>query len=237
MKMEKLKNYGKSLLEMMGSVPQEIQKEISDSNFNIIEKHLNPDDLKRFTVSLEVEKEKMLKKNLSTVSEKGLNNKEFINQQIEWAVSFSTVSTIIGGEKTIKMFREITEQTYPKLFFHMFPTLENLNEFDDPFNAFKEWFLAMMEVNKNVGLFDYKVVENTGDAFQMDCIWCAWHETYKQLGAEEACIPVCHSDDAFYPDYFQQTGIEYKRTKTLGWGNACCDFRFERSVKGSDRSF
>ena len=97
MKMEKLKNYGKSLLEMMGSVPQEIQKEISDSNFNIIEKHLNPDDLKRFTVSLEVEKEKMLKKNLSTVSEKGLNNKEFINQQIEWAVSFSTVSTIIGG--------------------------------------------------------------------------------------------------------------------------------------------
>jgi hypothetical protein len=230
MKMEKLKNYGKSLLEMMGSMPQVIQREISDTGFSIMKKHLTPDEMKHFAASLETEKEKMLKKNLSIASEKGLNSIEFIHQQIEWAASFSAASIIIGREKALNVFREITEKTYPRLFFYMFPTPEDLNKFDDPFNAFKEWFLAMMEANKNVGLFDYKVVENTGDAFQMDCIWCAWHETFRQLGVEEACIPVCHADDAFYPDYFQQTNIEYKRTKTLGWGNACCDFRFERSI-------
>ncbi|MBU0767489.1 MAG: L-2-amino-thiazoline-4-carboxylic acid hydrolase, partial [Proteobacteria bacterium] len=230
MKMEKLKNYGKSLLEIMGSVPKEIQKEVSDTGFSIMKKHLTPDELKHFAASLETEKEKMLKKDLSAVSDKGLNSEEFINQQIEWASSFSTTSKIIGREKTLKIFREMTEQTYPKLFFHMFPRPLDLNKFDDPFNAFKEWFSAMMEANKNVGLFDYTIVENTDNVFQMDCIWCAWHATYKQLEAEEACIPVCYADDAFYPDYFQQTDIEYKRTKTLGWGNACCDFRFERSV-------
>jgi hypothetical protein len=230
MKMEKLKNYGKSLLEMMGSMPQVIQREISDTGFSIMKKHLTPDEMKHFAASLETEKEKMLKKNLSIASEKGLNSIEFIHQQIEWAASFSAASIIIGREKALNVFREITEKTYPRLFFYMFPTPEDLNKFDDPFNAFKEWFLAMMEANKNVGLFDYKVVENTGDAFQMDCIWCAWHETFRQLGVEEACIPVCHADDAFYLDYFQQTDIEYKRTKTLGWGNACCDFRFERSI-------
>jgi hypothetical protein len=230
MKTKDLKNYGKSLLEMMGSVPQEVQKEISDAGFNIVKKHLDSEDLWRFTASLEAEKERMLKMDFSSVREKELNSEEFLHQQIEWAASFSTVSGIIGKEKALNIFREITEKTYPKLFFYMFPTAEDLNKFDDPFNAFKEWFLAMMEANKNVGLFDYKVVENTGDAFQMDCIWCAWHETFRQLGVKEACIPVCHADDAFYPDYFQQTDIEYKRAKTLGWGNACCDFRFERSI-------
>lgn len=225
-----LKNYGKSLIEMMGSVPQEKMKEISDSSLNIIAKHLNSDELKHFTHSVEAEKERMLKMNFSSVNEKGLNSEGFIHQQIDWAASFSAASTIIGSEKALITFREITEKTYPKLFFHMFPTSEELNKFDDPLSAFKKWFLAMMEANKNVGLFDYKIVENTIDTFQIDCTWCAWHKTYKQLGVEEACIPVCHADDAFYPDYFQQTNIEYKRTKTLGWGGACCDFKFERSV-------
>ncbi len=230
MKIQYLKNYGKSLLEMMGDVPQEIQKEISGAGFNIIKKHLNPNNQKRFAASLEAKKKNMLNMDLSTVSEKGLNSSEFIYQQIEWAASFSAASKIIGREKALNLFREITEQTYPKLFFYMFPTPEELSEFDDPFNAFKKWFLAMMKANKNVGLFDYKMAENTVGAFQMDCIWCAWHETYKQLGVGKACIPVCHADDAFYPNYFRQFGIEYKRTKTLGWGNACCDFRFERSA-------
>jgi len=230
MKMKKLKNYGKSLLEMMGSVPQEIIKEISGLSSNVIGKHLTPDDLKRFTVFMEAERERMLKMNLSNLREIGLTNTEFIHQQIEWASSFSAALKIIGREKALNIFKEITEKTYPKLFFNMFPTPRDLNEFDNPFNAFKEWFSAMMEANKNVGLFDYTIVENANNVFQIDCIWCAWHATYKQLEAEEACIPVCHADDAFYPAYFQQTGIEYKRTKTLGWGNACCDFRFERSA-------
>jgi hypothetical protein len=230
METKDLKNYGKSLLEMIGSVPQEMQKEISDASFSIMNKHLNSDDLERFAAFLESEKKRMLKMNLSSVCGKGLNSEEFIHQQIEWAASFSTTSNIIGREKALNIHREITEKNYPKLFFYVFPTPEDLNVFDDPFNAFKEWFLSMMEANRNVGLFDYKVVENTVDTFQMDCVWCAWRETYIHLGIEEACVPVCYADDAFYPDYFQQTDIEYKRTKTLGWGNACCDFRFERSV-------
>ena len=230
METKDLKNYGKSLLEMMGSVPQEIQKEISDTSFSIMNKHLNSDDLKHFTAFLESEKKRMLRMNLSSVREKGLNSEEFIQQQIEWAASFSAISNIIGREKALNIHREITEKTYPNFFFYVFPTPQNLNEFDDPFNAFKEWFSAMMEANKNVGLFDYTIVENTDYVFQMDCIWCAWHEAYKHLGAEDACIPVCYADDAFYPDYFQKTDIEYKRAKTMGWGNTCCDFRFERSV-------
>jgi hypothetical protein len=231
MKMEKLKNYGKSLLEMMGSMPQEKMKEISDSSFNIIRKHLNSDELKRFILSLEAEKERMLKMNLSSVREKGLNSEEFFHQQREWAATFSAISEIAGKEAALKICREIAMQTYPKLFFYVFPKTADLNAFDDPFNAFKKWFLAMMEANKDAGLFDYKLEENTVDAFQIDCLWCAWHEAYKQLGVEEACIPVCYADDAFYPDYLRQTDIEYNRTKTLGWENACCDFKFERSAK------
>lgn len=229
MKIKDLKNYGKSLLAMMAGVPQEIMKGVSDASFNLVEQHLNSDDLKRFISTLPAEKEKMLRTNLSNIRKKGLNSGEFIYQQVEWAASFATISNIIGREQALKLFIEITVQTYPKLFSAVFPNPEDLKKYDYPFNAFKEWFSAMMEANKNAGLFDYEIAKNTQDVLQINCTWCAWYETYKQLGVEEACIPVCHADDAFYPAYFRQTNIKYKRTKTIGWGNDCCDFCFERS--------
>jgi hypothetical protein len=90
----------------------------------------------------------------------------------------------------------------------------------------------MMEANRKAGLFDHAVAENTHDAFQVNCIWCAWHEIYRRVGVEGACVPVCHADDVFYPGYLQRTGIRYARTKTLGRGGGCCGFRFERSPAG-----
>lgn len=229
MEKKDLRNYGKSLLQMMEDVPQAIMRGISETSFKLIEKHLNPDDLERFISSLPEAKGKMLRTDLSHIRAKGLNSSKFIYQQVEWTASFSVLSNLTGRENTLDIFRKISETTYPQLFFAVFPDPEDFKNYADPLYAFKEWFLAMMAANKKAGLFEYKIAQNAQDVFQIDCVWCAWYATYKQLGVEEACIPVCHADDAFYPEYFQQTDIRYKRTKTIGWGNDCCDFCFGRS--------
>lgn len=228
MKVKNLKNYGKSLLEMTGSVPHEVIKESSDLSSEIMEQFLNVENMEHFTSYLSAEKERMLKQDMSDVNEKGLNSEDFIYQQIEWAASFSAISKMMKKEEAVKLFRKIAEQTYPKLFSVSFPTSEDIGKFDDPFSAFKEWFSVMMDANKKAGLFDYETIEDNQDALQINCIWCVWYEIYKQVGMKEACIPVCYADDIFYPNYFRQTGISYKRSGTLGWGDDCCDFRFER---------
>ncbi len=224
----KMKNYGKSLLEMTGSVPHEVIKEVSDLTAEILSQFLNSENIERFRSSLPKKKERISEQDISCVNIKGLKNKEFIFQQIEWAASFSIVSEIISEEMAVKIFRKVAEITYPKLFSAVFPTSGEIRDSEDPFNAFKRWFSAMMDANRKAGLFDYEIFEDSPDVLQINCIWCAWYEIYKNVGLKEACIPVCHADDAFYPDYLRQTGISYKRTKTLGWGNDCCDFRFER---------
>ena len=228
MEARSLKNYGKSLLEMMGNLPPEVIKAVSDLTSEIMAQALGAEKMEQLASSLPEEKEKMLQLDMSAVHEKGLGSKEFICQQIEWAASFSLISHMMTKGVTVEVLRKAAEQAYPKLFSALFPTPGELRESDDPFAAFKEWFSAMMDANRKAGLFDYEVAEDNQDALQINCTWCAWYEIYKQAGVKAACIPVCHADDAFYPNYLRQTGIRYKRTKTLGWGDDCCDFRFER---------
>lgn len=228
MEIKELKNYGKSLLEMMGSVPQDLIKESSELSFKIIEKILGDARMKLFSSSLETEKNRMMEKNLSGLSEKGLNNEDFIGQQIEWAASFSAISKITDMKQAGRLFKEISETTYPKLFYSMYPPIEDLKKFNDPFDTFKEWFLVLMNSSRKIGAFDYDVVENKKDAFQVNCTWCAWHEIHKLLGLENACLPYCHVDDVFFPDYCRQIGVRFKRKNTLARGGTCCDYRFER---------
>lgn len=224
----KMKNYGKSLLEMTGSVPSEVIKEVSDLTAKILSQFLNSENMERFRTLLPTKKDQISEQDMSCVNKNGLVSKGFILQQIEWAASFSIVSEMMSEEMAIKIFRKIAETTYPKLFSAVFPTPGEIRESEDPFNSFKSWFSAMMDANRKAGLFEYEIFEDSQDVLQINCIWCAWHEIYKNSGLKKACIPVCHADDTFYPDYLRQTGIRYKRTKTIGWGNECCDFRFER---------
>ena len=90
----------------------------------------------------------------------------------------------------------------------------------------------MMEANKNVGLFDYTIVENTNNVFQIDCIWCAWHATYKQLEARKREYRFVMPMMPFIRLIFNKQALNIKEQKHWDGGNACCDSRFERSVIG-----
>ncbi len=231
MEIKDLKNYGRPLTEMGQSMSEELGKEISELSNKIIGKHLNTDNLNRLASSLETEKQRMLKHDLSTVREKGLKDEEFIKHQIGFAAFFSVISKIMGREKTLEIFSEMAENTGLKMLIAFFPTLEDMGSFDDPFITFKEWFSAMADANKKIGAHDFELIENTHNAIQINFSYCAWHEISEQLGVKEACLTSCYSDDVFLPGYCQKIGAIYKRTNTLAKGADFCDFRFERQMK------
>jgi hypothetical protein len=75
---------------------------------------------------------------------------------------------------------------------------------------------------------DYRVIEQSQDAFEIDVTECRYAEFYKELGEPElGFLLVCGADfdtaEGFGPD------IKLTRTQTIMQGAGHCDFRYKRS--------
>jgi hypothetical protein len=74
---------------------------------------------------------------------------------------------------------------------------------------------------------DYRVREQSQDAFEIDVTGCRYAEFYKELGEPElGFLLVCSADfttaEGFDPD------IKLTRTQTIMQGASHCDFRYKR---------
>jgi hypothetical protein len=77
---------------------------------------------------------------------------------------------------------------------------------------------------------DYRVIEQSQDAFEVDVTGCRYAEFYKELGEPElGFLLVCSADfpmaEGFGPD------IKLTRTQTIMQGASHCDFRYKRLTK------
>jgi hypothetical protein len=74
---------------------------------------------------------------------------------------------------------------------------------------------------------DYRVIEQSQDAFEIDVTGCQYAEFYKELGEPElgfllVCSADFHTADGLDPD------IQLTRTQTIMQGASHCDFRYRR---------
>ena len=58
-----------------------------------------------------------------------------------------------------------------------------------------------------------------------DMVKCPYHEKCKAYGCPELCKAYCDADDVCYGDLHPK--VVWGRTKTLGKGGDCCDFRMK----------
>ena len=78
---------------------------------------------------------------------------------------------------------------------------------------------------------DYRVREQSQDAFDLDVTQCRYAQFYKELGAPElGFLLVCSADFSFTeglgPD------VKLTRTQTIMQGASHCDFRYARRSRG-----
>ena len=235
MKIKNLKNYGKSLSDISTSMTGEQRKEISAISYKIIRNLLGLFKLIRFIISTKIETRRMSGMDLKFIRQKALVNEIFIKSQIRFAAMYSAMSKTVGKKRALEIFNRIMDEVAPITFQSVSPTPEDFNSSGDPWEAWKKYFMAMAEADKDAGCHEYELIENTDTTFQMNCTYCAWYEIPKLLGVKEACLPSCYADDVYLPDALRMIGIEFKRTSTMARGDHHCDFRFERitdSVRG-----
>ena len=70
--------------------------------------------------------------------------------------------------------------------------------------------------------FEAREIETTGGVWRIDMTKCPYHDACVHYGCPELCPCFCDSDDITYNDLHPD--LLWRRTKTLGRGNDCCDF-------------
>jgi hypothetical protein len=87
----------------------------------------------------------------------------------------------------------------------------------------------MMRVNFPAEGWETEWVENSGEAVAFNMRRCFYLDVLDSYGVPELTTQYCRMDDLVYDG--TSSKVQWARTKTLGRGDDCCDFRFVR-VKG-----
>ena len=69
-------------------------------------------------------------------------------------------------------------------------------------------------------------LEKSGNAVAFNMKSCFYQDVLERYGVPELTELYCKSDDLIYEDLSPK--VRWARTRTLGRGDDCCDFRFER---------
>ena len=141
------------------------------------------------------------------------------NQILPGIAAYETLQTVMPKEEALQTVHGYVEQRAWKL---------------------RKLFLALMRVpglpRKTPGIFTKQTrrmfgeaagfeaweIETTGGVWRIDMIKCPYHDACVHYGCPELCPCFCDSDDITYNDLHPD--LLWRRTRTLGRGNDCCDF-------------
>ena len=228
MKVQELKNYGRSYAETMPSLPRPVEKQIKKASSRVVRAHLGILGSLRLLVLAARERRRFEGVDLTAVKEKGLTSDPFMRMMLQNTALFSAMSKLAGPEKARTVFYEIMDNASRPMNEAVLPSADELGEVGDAFPAFRDYLIAFFEAEKRDGLHEYDVAENSDRAVAINVTYCAFCEIPRLCGIIEACDPTCYSDEVFFPGFLEPHGIRFVRTRTLGRGGDCCDFRFEK---------
>jgi hypothetical protein len=228
MKVEELKNYGRSYADTMPHLPPAVQKGIRKASSRVVRRHMGLLGSLRLLLLARRERKWFEAIDLTPVKQRGLASEPFIQFMIQNTAMFSAMKEMAGTEKARDIFYGIMDQASPLMNEAILPSGKELEGAEDSLKTFRDYLVAFFEAEKKDGLHDYDIVEDSDEAIAISVKYCAFCEIPRLCGVVEACDPNCYGDEVFFPGYLEPLGIRFVRTKTLARGGDCCDFRFEK---------
>jgi hypothetical protein len=232
MDVKDLKNYGVDVATAMASWPPAVQKRMEAVSRRLALKRLGLFRSLRLPGLIREEEAKMRRVDLSPLRGRGLDKEETRAAALLQVAAFAAVARLAGTEKAAEIFEEIVREVGRDVWEAQAPTAEDFDSCGDGAAAFRAYFRAMMEANRDAGVLEYDVAEDGDDAVQYDVTSCVFCELAELLGYPEAARHLCYADDVYFPDECREIGLRFVRAGTLARGDRRCDFRFERVTKG-----
>ncbi len=102
-----------------------------------------------------------------------------------------------------------------------------------PFAIIRKMIRASLLAFPHQG-WDIEQIEASKTSFAFNIHRCFYLDILTAYGAPELTAMYCRLDDLLYTDW--SPSIRWERTKTLGRGDDCCDFRWSHVEQGQDTS-
>ena len=87
-------------------------------------------------------------------------------------------------------------------------------------------FKKMFSIGLKGSSWNVEWVCNTKETFEYNITKCLWYDTCNKAGCPELCKIFCRNDEINFIDVSPR--LFFKRSMTIGNGDACCDFHFYR---------
>lgn len=183
-------------------------------------------DIKNYLISelgeekaneLFTKQEKVLKEIISNIKDKSKNQREtLINTILPRIALYKALKEELQEEKVYEYMQKYMIDVVAKEKHESTAKMEKIPGF---YRIYSKIFLRVV---KKTDLWE-STQEHGKNYFNVTMHKCLWHTACKENGCEELCRLFCDVDNITYGNLKK---LGFSRTKTLGYGNDCCDFHF-----------
>jgi len=228
MRVEELKNYGKSIGEIVGNTPFPVMMKIGWVVISSIVKKSGIIGFIPFMSKVKKEKKRIIKDYPEGYAKALKLGKEPANQFLTMTALFNVVANKEGREEaynfTKTMWQKYAKYTMPSLY-----DADNLAKCEgDVYDNYKKFNIAMFKAMDGYHVKEYK---DEPDCLTIIVDKCESVEIANALGCPEVGMLGCDHDVAGYPFIEDKVNSEFRRLHTIAKGDDVCDFMFYRKGK------
>jgi len=228
MKVEELKNYGKSIGEIVDTTPTPVMIKIGWIIMTSIIKETGVIGFIPFMSRVKKEKKRIMIDNSEGYSKALELGAEPANQFLTMTAMFNVVANKKGREYAYK-FTKTMWQKYAK---YTMPSLYDADKLikceGDTFSNYKKFNVAMFKANDD---YHVKEIKDEPDCLTVIVDRCISVDIANALECPEVGMLGCDHDVAGYPYIEDKVNSEFRRLHTIAKGDEVCDFMFYK--KGS----
>lgn len=224
MRVEDLRNYGKSLAEWTDEESGRISKAYSQG----IMKELGIFGSMKLMLKMRREAGRMKNHDWSMLKEWGWTNEKELKRFIEGVAGMKAMSDMLGMDQYVRMATRVVEreEMYAARA-SIVPAADDYKQCGDAVTAWRQYVKAMMAAEERTGVAKAVMVEENDAVLAFRVERCFLLEIGRAFGNPNVIYPMCHMDEVYYSRLAAQLGCKCSMTTKAG-GAPECGVRIER---------
>lgn len=159
---------------------------------------------------------------------KGIKSKRLINEFNMMTAGFATIQDQMGDAEGYPIFAEMVLASGLKEMAWLWPDSSDFFLFDEPFDAFKQYWIAYLDACRRLSLIDYEISIDKSDSFQVNITACVYHELFSVFGYPEMTKLICETECRCLRRLTGPLGFRLSQKDNIASDGSRCDFVWQR---------
>jgi hypothetical protein len=221
MEYQELKNFG----EMLTPNPS---RRVTAAVLLSIPKELGFVGTPTFAKQIASKQKQWKKRQFEAVQQRGLTHQKFLDGMGSAIAFYAAIVGTRGKEKATDVYSTLAEKMSVMMYEDFMPSAEDFRRCPDPWEALREYFLALFRRYEQEHVMRIEVIQNTESDLQIHISDCAWEFMSREAGYPEMAPMSGQGDVVFLPRLMKAIGGDFNRRSCLCAGDPVCDWHFTR---------